>query len=76
MVAGAAGAENAFARRFSSSIILQNRICVFSFLSFRHSQLGKDCGAMLYRLLNIIFESFPLTFSFPLDLGQIISTEI
>ena len=39
------------------------------FLSFRHSQLLKDCGAMPYRLLNITFQSFLLTFSFPLDLG-------
>lgn len=39
------------------------------FLHLRHSQLLKDCGAMPYRLLNIIFQSFLLTFSFPLDLG-------
>ena len=38
-------------------------------LHFRHPQLLKDCGAMPYRLLNIIFQSFLLTFSFPLDLG-------
>lgn len=74
VVAGAAGAENAFPRRFSSSIILQNRICVFS--SLGTLSCWKTVVQCRIDYSTLFSKAFCWRFHSLLILGQIISTEI